>query len=149
MKFGPTITVLVFCLVASSSSLSADDQAGKGEPFRVLDISPEDCAQLAPYVSSGDADYKPGVAVDGSPVAPADLDADNQLKPHSFYNLQIKIDPLAGGSAPFSNLSRLDVANVEIDTQTGHVTIDGQDIGVDGRHALAEACTPGSIGVQH
>ncbi|MFZ3034466.1 MAG: hypothetical protein WA138_10685 [Parvibaculum sp.] len=129
---------LVFSLFCSLP-VQADELAGQGEPFRVIDISPEACAQLAPYISSGDADYKPGVAVDGSAVAPADLDADNQLQPRSYYNFQIKIDPLSG-SGPYSNLTTLDVADVTIDSQTGRVTIDGRDIGTGGNRALAEAC---------
>lgn len=140
MKFGPATFLAVLCLLALSFNVSADDLAGQGEPFRVIDISPEACAQLAPYISNGDADYKPGVAVDGSVVAPADLDADNQLQPRSFYNFQIKIDPLVGHPGPYSNLTTLDVADVTIDSQTGRVTIDGRDIGTGGNRALAEAC---------
>lgn len=139
MKFGHIISAAAFFLMLLPSSASAEELAGKGEPFKVLDISPEACAQLAPYVSNGDADYKPGVAADGSAVPPADLDAEDQLQPRSLYNFQIKIDPL-GSSSPYSNLTTLDVADVTIDSQTGRITIDGHDIGMGGNRALAEAC---------
>lgn len=130
---------VVFSLLLPLAA-QADELAGEGEPFRVIDISPEACAQLAPYISNGEADYKPGVAPDGSAVAPADLDPDNQPQPRSFYNFQIRIDPLAGHPGPYSDLTTLDVADVTIDSQTGRVTIDGRDIGTGGNRALAEAC---------
>ena len=139
MKFGHIISAVIFSLMQLPLSASAEELAGKGAPFKVLDISPEACAQLAPYVSNGDADYKPGVAADGSAVAPADLDAEDQLQPRSLYNFQIKIDPL-GSSSPYSNLTALDVADVTIDSKTGRVMIDGHDIGMGGNRALAEAC---------
>ena len=139
MKFGHIISAVIFSLMLLPLSASAEELADEGAPFKVLDISPEACAQLAPYVSNGDADYKPGVAADGSAVAPADLDAEDQLQPRSLYNFQIKIDPF-GSSGPYSNLTTLDVADVTIDSKTGRVTIDGHDIGMGGNRALAEAC---------
>ena len=139
MKFGHIISAAAFFLMLLPLSASAEELAGEGAPFKVLDISPEACAQLAPYISNGEADYKPGVAADGSAVAPADLDAENQLQPRSLYNFQVKIDPL-GSSSPYSNLTTLDVADVTIDSQTGRITIDGHDIGMGGNRALAEAC---------
>lgn len=119
--------------------LYGEELAGKGEPFRVLDISPEACARLAPYVSSGDADYQPGVAVDGSAVAPADLDGGYGLEPRSIYRFQVQIEPFNGTAAPYSNQTTLDVADVMIDSKTGRVTIDGHDM-ASGNRALAEAC---------
>jgi hypothetical protein len=120
--------------------LHAEELAGRGEHFRVLDISPEACARLAPYVSSGEADYQPGVAVDGSAVAPADLDGGYGLEPRSIYRFQVQIEPFNGAAAPYSNQTTLDVADVIIDSKTGRVTIDGHDM-ASGNRALAEACT--------
>lgn len=129
------------CIVVAFAAwpLHAEELAGKGEPFRVLDISPEACARLAPYVSSGEADYQPGVAVDGSAVAPADLDGGYGLEPRSIYRFQVQIEPFNGAAAPYSNQTTLDVADVMIDSKTGRVTIDGHDM-ASGNRALAEAC---------
>lgn len=138
------LRVIRFVLLSVAMSvvalpLHANELAGKGEPFRVLDISPEACARLAPYVSSGEADYQPGVAADGSAVAPADLDGGYGLEPRSVYRFQVQVEPFNGAAAPYSNQTTLGVADVAIDSKTGRVTIDGQDM-ASGNRALAEAC---------
>ncbi len=126
-------------ITLATGPLHADELVGKGEPFRVLNISPEACARLTPYVSSGEADYQPGVAADGSAVAPADLDGGYGLEPRSLYRFQVQIEPFNGAAAPYSNQTTLNVADVVIDSKTGRVTIDGQDM-ASGNRALAEAC---------
>lgn len=122
----------------SLSSAQAEELAGGGEPLRILDISPEVCTRLAPYISTGDADFKPGVAADGSAVAPADLDDGYTYKPPMTYRFPLKVKPLAGTGAPYDS-SDLYVADVLFDLQTGRVSVDGQDVS-GGDRALAEAC---------
>lgn len=122
--------------LASSQSLAAEELAGGDLPFRIVRIDPEICARIATY-NSNEADYKPGVAADGSAVAPADLDP--VFVPRSTYSFPVEIDPFGGSSPQFSGNTGLVVADVTIDAKTGRTTIDGQDVtGAD--RALADAC---------
>jgi hypothetical protein len=127
-------------LAITAHGLAAQELAGgEDRPFRVVKISPEACSQIATYASNGEADYKPGVAADGTPVAPADLDGGAGLAPRTLYSFPIEIEP-AGANPQFSPNTSLMVADVTIDPKTGRMTIDGQDVtGAD--RALAEACS--------
>lgn len=126
-------------LLLSAQTLVAEELAGGGDtPFHVVSISPEACSQIAAYVSNGEADYQPGVAADGSAVAPADLDGGYGLAPRTLYSFPIEIEPV-GANPQFSPNTSLTVADVAIDPRTGRMTIDGQDVtGAD--RALADAC---------
>ncbi|MDO8423770.1 MAG: hypothetical protein Q7S99_16570 [Parvibaculum sp.] len=128
----------VFALVFLAAPGAAEELAGGGEPLRILEISPEVCARLAPYVSTDEATFKPGVAADGSAVAPADLDDGYGYKPPTTYRFPLKIKPIAGTGTPY-DYSDLYIADVLFDLQTGRVSIDGQDVS-GGNRALAEAC---------
>lgn len=110
-----------------------------GGPFRVGEISDDACAALAAAAPSGEADYKPGVAADGTPVAPADIDGGYRYELRPNYSFPVKIAPLANRNGKFSPDSSMEVATVTIDPKTGHVTIDGVEVaGAD--EALADAC---------
>lgn len=117
----------------------AEELAGGDAPFEVVEISAEACAALATYIPTGEADYKPGVAADGSPVAPADIDGGYPIEPREFYTFPVKIEPLGHNNPRYSSDSSLEVATVSVDPATGQVTVDGRTVsGAD--HALAEAC---------
>lgn len=126
-------------MAAASHGLAAAELAGgEDEPFRVVKISPEACAQIATYASNGEADYQPGIAADGSQVAPADLDGGYGLAPRTLYSFPVEIEPF-GANPQFSPNTSLVVADVTIDPRTGRMTVDGQDVtGAD--RALADAC---------
>ena len=124
----------------ASPALADGELAGKGEPLKIIKIDRDTCRQIAPYLSAGEADYKPGIAADGSAVAPADLDGAEPYKARDYYQFPVEIFPFAGGPAtPFSDATKLEVANVTLDVKTGRVTIDGQDVS-GGNRALTEAC---------
>ncbi len=135
-----SVNHMAFALVLLASPAHADDElAGKGEPLKIIKIDPATCREIAPYLSD-DADYKPGVAADGSTVAPADLDGAEPYKPRDYYQFPVEIFPFAGGPVtPFSHATKLEVANVTLEVKTGRVTIDGQDVS-GGNRALTEAC---------
>ena len=121
------------CL-SGAHGLAAEELAGG--PPRIVAISPEVCARLSTYMSN-EADYKAGVAVDGSTVAPADIDP--VYEPRTTFSFPIEIDPFRGANARYSPNTAAVVADVTIDTTTGRTTIDGQEVtGAD--RALAEAC---------
>lgn len=128
---------IVISLCLASSLAQAEELAGRGEPLRIVKIDAETCRTLAPYVSD-EADYKPGIAADGSAVAPADLDGGYVYEPRRIYQFPVEIEPLAGSGTPFEG-SALEVASVTFDAKTGRITIDGQDVS-GGNRALSEAC---------
>jgi hypothetical protein len=138
MKLVAHILVLVcgFGFSALTVAHAEDDLAGGDKPYRALKLSPEACRELAPYIPGG-ADYQPGVAADGSPVAPADLNG-GWPAPRQIYSFPVEIEPLRRSHRPYAR-SRLEVANLTFDVRTGRVTLDGQDIS-GGNRALAEAC---------
>lgn len=138
MKF--SVYRIAFCLVLLAAPASADELAGGGEPLKIIKIDPETCAQLAPYLSSDEAAYKPGVAADGSAVAPADLDGGTGFEPRTIYTFPVQILPFAGGPlTPYRDGTKMTVADATLDTKTGRITIDGQDVS-GGNRALIEAC---------
>tara|TARA_R110000868_G_scaffold166847_1_gene401043 strand:- start:1847 stop:2281 length:435 start_codon:yes stop_codon:yes gene_type:complete len=132
-----------FCMISLAGltfaiPAQAEELAGGGEALNIVEISPEVCSRLAPYVSTGEADFKPGVAADGSAVAPADLDGGYDYKSSQIYSFPLKIKPIAGTGKPY-DYADLYIADVTFDLQTGRVSIDGQDVS-GGDRALAAAC---------
>lgn len=121
------------CL-SSVHGLAADELAGG--PPRILAVSPEVCAQRSTYMSN-EANYKSGVAADGSTVAPADIDP--VYEPRTTFSFPIEIEPFGSANSRYSPNTAAVVADVTIDAITGRTTIDGQEVtGAD--RALAEAC---------
>lgn len=101
-------------------------------------VSAADCAAIAAYLPGG-ADYVPGVAADGSAVAPADLGGGYRYGTRPYYEFDITLDPVAAFNPSFTSTTQMSVARVRVDMATGRTTIDGRDIaGAD--HAIAEAC---------
>lgn len=129
--------LLALVPVLGGSAAHAAELAGSAAP-RIVEISEDDCRRIAPYLPGG-ADYVPGVAADGSAVAPADIDGGYRYGFRPLYEFDVTIDPLAGRNPALDSTTDMSVARIVIDTRTGYATIDGEDVsGVD--HALAEAC---------
>ncbi len=127
------LTLLLAVSQASSQTLAGQD----GAP-RIAQISKSDCAAIAPYIPGG-ADYVPGVAVDGSAVAPADVDGSFTATPPALYQFDVIIDPVGPYAGSLGSESRLSLAHVTLDSRTGAIAIDGREIG-GVNHALTEAC---------
>lgn len=104
--------------------------------FEPVEVSAELCAHLATYVPNGEADYKPGIAADGSAVAPADID--KPLETRELYSFPVKVAPL-NGSGKYAADSTLEVATVTFDPKTGIVLVDGQQV-TGAERSLADAC---------
>ncbi|MGB5947855.1 MAG: hypothetical protein WBG82_00905 [Parvibaculum sp.] len=133
------LALFAVILAAALTPASAEELAGAEAPFQVVEIGGEGCAALATYLPNGEADYKPGVAADGSAVAPADLGGGYGIEPRTQYTFQVRIAPLGAANPKYSPDSSFEVATVEIDTKTGRVSVDGAEVSGAG-HALAEAC---------
>jgi len=109
-----------------------------GDAPRIVEISEKDCRNIVPYLPGG-ADYVPGVAADGSAVAPADVDGGYRYGQWPVYEFFVTVIPAGAATPPFGTTTEIAVALVRVDTKTGRTTIDGEDVtGTD--HALAEAC---------
>ncbi|MGV8997035.1 MAG: hypothetical protein ACOH12_08840 [Parvibaculaceae bacterium] len=131
---------IALCLALIAIPAQAEELAGGGEPLKILKIDADTCRQIAPYLSSGEAEYKAGVAADGSAVAPADLDGAEPYRPRDIYTFPVQIYPFQGGHpSPYRDATKMTVADVTLDTKTGRVMIDGQDVS-GGNRALIEAC---------
>jgi hypothetical protein len=133
----PAFACLTALACLAVAPTHAEDLAG-GKPLRIHRIDAQTCRDLAPYVSSGEADFKPGVAADGTAVAPADVDGGYVYEPRRVFHFPVEIEPLAGTGLPYEH-SRMEVASVTFDALTGRVTVDGQDVS-GGDRALYEAC---------
>lgn len=139
MKPGKIVATIAMLTAFAASPAAAEELAGGEGSLHVVEISDEACAALTAYVPNGEADYKPGVAADGSKVAPADLDGGYSYTPKSVYSFPVKVAPFAATDSRYSPDTSIEVATVTIDTKTGRVTIDGEDIaGAD--RVLADAC---------
>ncbi|MDX5367271.1 MAG: hypothetical protein LPK88_12545 [Alphaproteobacteria bacterium] len=129
---------LLSLLALLLAAAPAQAELAGGDAPRIVEISEKDCRHIAPYLPGG-ADYVPGVAADGSAVAPADLGGGYGYGLRPVYEFDATLDPLVGRNPAFNSATEMTVARIAIDMVTGRVTIDGQDVtGLD--HSLAEAC---------
>jgi len=128
---------LLLVMAISAAARAETGLAGSDAP-RIAEISEDDCRRIAPYLPGG-ADYVPGVAADGSAVAPADVNGGYGYGLRPLYEFDVTLDPLIGRNPALNSTTDMPVAHVVIDTRSGHATIDGEDVSGIG-HALAEAC---------
>ncbi len=149
LRLGCLMALIVgpLCLIAGQAAAQAQNptvQLAGGEGARIVRISPEACENLdlyaAPDTVDGAADYVPGVAADGRPVAPADIGGGTGYVPRRHYEFDVVVRPLAGSAMPGVSTSEMSVAHLRIDSRTGAVEIDGVPLSDGSRHALAEAC---------
>jgi hypothetical protein len=90
-------------------------------------VGPDACANVVAHVPDADVAYKPGVDVNGKPVAPADLPGSNQLVlPDSFVitlelNLARSVYPVPGPKG------------LEPKVQLGVITVEGNRVYYNGQ----------------
>ncbi len=70
-----SVTIAALAIVAATASRAAE---------RMIAIARSDCELAVRYVSPAGVDYRPGVDVNGRPVAPADLDDQRLQLPESI-----------------------------------------------------------------
>lgn len=104
-----------------------------------VQITEADCSRLVTHVASSDVAYQPGVDVNGNAVAPADLNAQPQIRVPDVISIPVTIDLATnlGINTPF--LARPTVGEVTV-TSDGRVSFNGQPIGDDAQHELAKRC---------
>ncbi len=126
------ITVLVFMGATAAATAQTTVQ-----------ISEQDCSQLARHVASSDATYQPGVDVNDNAVAPADLNGAGQIPAPEAISIPLTLDLASrlgippGGNADY--LARPVIGDVVV-TNDGRVTFNGTPLTSDAQHELAQKC---------
>ncbi len=133
----PILAGLVWLVLLAPSAALADGP---------ITVGGDPCESLTSYEPAPDVAYQPGVDAEGNPVAPADLDGGSGsiLKPDREYRVDVTV-PLSDvtNTSDGSGAARVADSDVNIGTVTvrdGKVYFDGQLIGDESQHALAEAC---------
>jgi hypothetical protein len=140
------IVAFMGAVLTHSLPLRADEVTVSGATAYV---TRHDCAALVGHLPPPSIDYKPGVDVHGKYVAPADLPAGTpDLGLPDRITFELKVNPLTyGGAASTAQSSpnrfaetQTSMGKVDVDPNTGAVTINGQPLGGDDNRAVAEAC---------
>lgn len=136
MRRTPWLMLLALVLSAASSRAGAE----------TVVVTQADCDALTAYEPSEDVTYQPGVDVDGNAIAPADLDDSGQLhlaKDREYWfdvsvplNQAIDID----ADSSLAPVGQSDIYVGSVSVKDGQVFFDGQPLGSEEAHALAEAC---------
>lgn len=126
-------------------TLIAYDAYAQDSAKTKVTISPEDCQRLVQYRPSADVAYKPGVDVNGKPVAPADLPGSARITAPNEITIDLSVDFLRQyGVATDSLLSprgEASVGTVKYDISSGKLTYNGQSLTDPEQEALAAACS--------
>jgi len=125
---------LGFILVATAAS---------AEVVRI-ETSQENCARIQKHVARNDVTYKPGVDVNGKPVAPADLqDQPKFLKDEIVIDLALPLKDLYDVANPpnrkIQNAEVL-VGTVRYELLSGKFYFNDQPLADTALYAIAEKC---------
>ena len=108
---------------------------------QAVTITDADCAKIVNYEAPPDVAYKPGVDVNGQPVAPADLNPQPQIGSQPI-TIDITAD-LHKYGVPASSpllLPGAHLGQVTVDDNGQRVLFNGQPLGDSEEKALADAC---------
>jgi hypothetical protein len=136
MRAAPALLVAALAVLAD---------AGRAETVTVTAAT---CAALTRHVPAPDVAYKPGVDVDGNPVAPADLDGTPRLEiPESFaIPITVEIAHRLGIPAfpdpanPQNDTYKPEASIGTVTYENGRFAFNGQPLQDDAEAALAELC---------
>lgn len=108
----------------------------------ITEISSGSCQIVERHVPREDVAFQPGVSINGAPVTPASVSSNwgsgysPVLQP--VYEFNVRIDPLPG--APNIAPTRMTVATVAYDPESGRVTVNGEELVWLHEAALRSAC---------
>lgn len=130
-----TLFVAVLAAGVAAPPAAADEDT-------TVQITREDCGRLVRHLPAADVEYKPGVDVRGRKVAPADLGGGSQWKVPEAITIDIGIDleEKYGLGAGGKYTGEAVIAEVEVNSRTGAVTIDGKRLDDPLEAAIARAC---------
>jgi hypothetical protein len=131
-------TILGATLVAALLGAVAAPAFAEAVPVRV---DRDACAQVVEHVPDADVAYKPGVDVDGKPVAPADMPGSTQLELPDSFVITLELD-LRHSAFPVPGPRGLDPkVQLGVITVVGNrVYYNGQPLDDPEKTRLAAAC---------
>jgi hypothetical protein len=139
-KMGAIAAFLGFVSMSGSGATAAQEAAESSEKEPKISVSRSDCRTLVQYTDTGAAAYKPGVDVNGRPVAGANLtDNGASIVPTEItFTLTLKLADFVPG---------LPSALADSAAPIGEISVRGQDVFLNGRvlndlqtQGLAEQC---------
>lgn len=109
-----------------------------------ITVSATDCQRLVRHQPSADVAYKPGVDVNGKPVAPADLPGSVTIKTPTEITFDITYDLLASygvsGDTALAPEGEASVGTVKYDMLSGALSFNGERLDDAEMAALADLC---------
>ena len=108
-----------------------------------VQISEQDCSQLARHVAVDDTTYQPGIDVNGNAVTPADLNGSAQIPAPDAIIIPLTLDLASrlgippGGNADY--LARPVIGDVVV-ARDGRVTFNGTPLTSDAQYELSQLC---------
>lgn len=135
---GRLIRVAAIAVFAATAGVSLDARAS------TITVQATDCQRLVRHQPSADVAYKPGVDVNGNPVAPADLPGSVTIKTPTEITFNVTYDLLSNfGVSENSALAprgEASVGTVKYDLLSGALTFNGERLDDAETAALAELC---------
>jgi len=134
-----------FCILLSSVALIAGNALAQKNATTEVKIAPDDCRRLVQHRASADVAYKPGVDVNGNPVAPADLPGQARITAPNEITINLTIDVLQQYGVPADSLlspsGEASIGTIKYDIGSGKLTYNGQSLTDPEQDALAAACS--------
>lgn len=124
----------------ASDKTGAQAEKKGGDNTIVIDTAA--CRWAQRHVAAADVEYRPGVDVNGKPVAPADLPGSNTALVPREIQIGITADIAKRFKVPDSALyaGEAYVGTVAVDTLSNRVTFNGQPIDNDAERELVALC---------
>jgi hypothetical protein len=140
-RFSPPLAA-IFLAVALPAAAQTPAKPATPAATKVQ-VTGIDCRRLfIEHRPSADVAYKPGVDVNGKPVASADLNPTPQIKVPETVAFDIAVDLTRFGVPATSKLFQPNVklGEVRMDVASGRVLYNGEPLGNPELEALREAC---------
>ncbi|MDD5586508.1 MAG: hypothetical protein PHY92_06075 [Alphaproteobacteria bacterium] len=108
-------------------------------------VDPVFCRALVKHVPDADVTYRPGVDVNGRPVAPADLPGSADFQVQNPISIPLTADLMKflnfpADSFPFNTMGRTDINLGTLTVDGGRVLYNGQPLTSDQQDNLAVLC---------
>ena len=105
-------------------------------------VNKADCTGFVAHAPDGSVAYKPGVAADGSAVAPADLPGSSfSVDPPDKITIDINIDLQKRFGLPANAAQYMGEAKIgKVTVEKGRAYFNGQELATGDSNAVLEAC---------